>query len=211
MQKGGSLYRVHKEVAAPKPPFARHSHPTKSVLAGTLKRCDRTAGVVTSMGKEWITDLAQEIQQKGHETAENYGRSQHLSEVITKEGKPFFTAFVISLEDDVNQIKRQLQGDVTSCDTNFQTVTPTEVKLTRSRFPWFDARITHQDPIIILDYAKSLGVTGDPALDREVCHFDFRIAANDTLYVQESFGENPRQFNQPEELARHIVELLFSM
>jgi hypothetical protein len=163
------------------------------------------------MGKEWITDLAQEIQQKGHDTAENYGRSQHLSEIITTQGKPFFIAFVISLEGDVNEIRRQLQGDVTSADTIFQTVSPTEVKITRSRFPWFDARITHQDPIIVLDYAKGLGVAGDPALDRKVCHFDFRVADDDTLSLQESFGEDPRQFHQPDELAQHIVELLFKL
>jgi hypothetical protein len=85
------------------------------------------------------------------------------------------------------------------------------VKITRSRFPWFDARIHYQDPIIILDYAKNLGVTGDPALERKVCNFDFRVADDDTLSIQESFGENPREFHQPEELAQHMMEMLFRM
>jgi hypothetical protein len=163
------------------------------------------------MGKEWIADLAQDIRQKGHEAAENYGRSQHQAEIATLQGKPFFTAFVTSLEEDVNEIKRQLQGDVTSSDTIFQTINPSEVKLTRSRFPWFDARITHQDPIIVLDYAKGLGVANDPALDRKTCHFTFHVADDDTLSVQESFGEDPRRFHQPEELAAHIVKLLFKL
>lgn len=163
------------------------------------------------MGKEWITDLAQEIQQKGHEPAENYGRSQHQLEIITTKGKRFFVVLIIRLEDDVKEIKRRLQGDVTSSDTIFQTVSPSEVKITRSRFPWFDARILHQDPIIVLDYAKNLGVAGDPALDRKVCNFNFRVADDDTLSIQESFDENPRQFRQPEELAQHIVEMLFKM
>jgi hypothetical protein len=161
------------------------------------------------MGKEWIANLAQDIKQKGHEAAESYGRSQHQAEIATTQGKQFFTDFVISLEDDVNEIKRQLQGDATSSDTIFQTITPAEVKLTRSRFPWFDARITHQDPIIVLDYAKGLGVAGDPTLDRKTCHFAFHVDDDDVLSVHESFGDNPRQFHQPEELARHIVELLF--
>jgi hypothetical protein len=163
------------------------------------------------MGKDWIANLAEDIKQKAHEAAENYGRSQHQAEIATTHGKPFFTAFVISLEEDVNEMKRQLQGDVTSSDTIFQTITPTEVKLTRSRFPWFDARITHQDPILVLDYAKGLGVAGDPALDRKTCHFAFYVADDDTLSILESFGDNPRQFDQPEELARHIVELLFKL
>lgn len=161
------------------------------------------------MGKEWIANLTQDIRQKDHEAAENYGRSQHQAEIVTTRGKPFFIAFVISLKDDVDEIKRQLQGDVTASDTVFHAINPTEVKITRSRFPWFDARITHQDPIIALDYAKGLGVAGDPSLDRKTCHFAFHVADDDTLSIQESSGENPRQFDQPEELARHIIELLF--
>ena len=163
------------------------------------------------MGKEWIANLAQDIKQKGHEPAESYGRSQHQAEIATKRGKPFFTAFVINLEEDVAEIKRELQGDVTASDTVFQNIDPTEVKLTRSRFPWFDARITYQDPNIVLDYAKGPGVAGDPHLDRKTCHFVFQVADDDALSIQESFGDNPRQFHEPEELAQHIVELLFQL
>jgi hypothetical protein len=169
------------------------------------------------MGKEWIANLAEDIKQKGHEAAENYGRLQHKAEIVTSHGQPFFTAFVISLEDDVKEIKGKLQGDVTASDTIFQTINPAEVKLTRSRFPWFDARITYQDPIlyqdptIVLDYAKSLGVAGDPALDRKTCHFAFRVADDDTLSLEQSFGDSPRRFDQPDELARHITELLFQL
>ena len=162
-------------------------------------------------GKEWIANLAQDIRQKGHEAAENYGRSQHRAEIATTQGRQFFTAFAHSLEDDVNEIKRQLQGDVTSSDTMFQSISPTELKLTRSRFPWFDARIIYQDPDIVLDYAKGLGVAGNPALDRKSCHFAFHVDDDDRLSLHESFNDNARQFQQPEELARYIVELLFQL
>ncbi len=92
------------------------------------------------MGKEWIINLAQDIRQKAHEAAENYGRSQHRSEIIATNGKPFFSAFVVALQENVNEIKRQLQGDVTSSDILFQSVSPTEVKLSRSRFPLVSMR-----------------------------------------------------------------------
>jgi hypothetical protein len=161
------------------------------------------------MSKDWITYLTQDIRQKGHEAAENFGRAQHQAEIATAQGKLFFAQLITHLEADVTEIKRQLQGDVTSSDTIFQTINPGEVKLTRSRFPWFDARLTYQDPNILLDYAKGLGVAGDPTLDRKTCHFNFQVADDDTLSIQQSFGDNPRQFRQPEELARHIVELLF--
>ena len=109
------------------------------------------------------------------------------------------------------QIKRELQGDVTSSDTLFQNVSPTEIKLTRSRFPWFDARITHQDPNIVLDYAKGLGVAGDPAIDRKTCYFVFHVAEDDALLYRGVLRRRSPQLCQPQELAQHIVELLFSL
>jgi hypothetical protein len=163
------------------------------------------------MGNEWIADLAEDIRQKGHEAAENFGRSQHQSEIISTQGRTFFAGLVIALEENVNGVKRELQGDVTSSDTLFQNVSPAEVKLTRSRFPWFDTRITHEDPIIVLDYAKGLGVAGDPTLDRKTCHFVFQVAPDDSLSIETSYGEKPTHFHQPKELARHIVELLFKL
>ena len=161
------------------------------------------------MGKEWIENLAQDIQQKSKEAAENYGREQHKQGIISTQGRPFFTALLTCLEDDVNEIKRQLQGDVTASETTFQTITSTEAKLTRSRFPWFDATLTHRDSTIILDYAKGLGVAGDPTLARQTSHFAFHVAPDDTLSLQQSFDDNPLQFHQPEQLAQHITELLF--
>lgn len=163
------------------------------------------------MGKEWIANLAQDIKQKGHEAAENYGREQHKEGVVTTQGKPFFTAFVICLEDDINEIKRQLQGDATASETTFQTINPTEIKLTRTRFPWFDASITHRDSTVVLDYAKGLGIAGDSSVDRQITHFAFVVSDDDTLSIQESFGDNPLQFHQPEELAKYITERLFQV
>ena len=62
------------------------------------------------MAKEWIANLAQDIKQKSHEAAEQYGRSQHQAGIVTTQGKPFFGAFVSCLEEDVAEIRRQLQG-----------------------------------------------------------------------------------------------------
>jgi hypothetical protein len=169
------------------------------------------AGAVTSMNKEWIANLAQDIKEKAHEAAEDYGRSQHQDGVITAQGRPFFTALTLCLEEDVNEIKRQLQGDVTASDTTFKTNGASEIKLTRSRFPWFDADITHRDSIIVLDYAKGLGVAGDSTLDRKSDHFNFHVDPDDTLSIKEAFGDNPKQFREPAELGRHIIQLLFAV
>jgi hypothetical protein len=163
------------------------------------------------MAKEWIANLAQNIKQKSHEAAEEYGRSQHRAGIITTSGKPFFAAVISCLEEDVNEIRRQLQGDVTASETTIQTISATEVKLSRSRFPWFDACVTYQDPTIVLDYAKGLGTTGDPALDRKSRNFAFQVTDDDALYLQDAFDDNPKRFHQPEDLARHILQILFEL
>jgi hypothetical protein len=168
-------------------------------------------GAFTSMSKEWISHLAEEIKQKSHEAAETYGREQHRASIIAALGGPFFASFVASLEENTAEIKRQLQGDVTSSETTIQNVTPHEVKLARSRFPWFDAHITHQESSIIVDYAKGLGVAGDLTLDRKTIHFVFHVAADDSLSVQESFADRPKQFHRPEDLAKHVIQLLFEV
>ena len=146
-----------------------------------------------------------------HDAAEQYGRSQHQAGIITTQGKPFFAAFVSRLEEDVAEMKRQLQGDVTASETIIQTTGLTEVKLTRSRFPWFDARITHHDPTVNLDYSKGLGIAGDPAIDRKSRNFAFQVSDDDALYLQDAFDDNPKRLHQPEELARHILQILFEL
>jgi hypothetical protein len=163
------------------------------------------------MDKEWIANLAQDIKQKGHEAAEDYGRSQHQAGIISSQSRQFFSAFAVCLEENVNEIKRQLQGDVTASDTTFKANGPSEIRLIRSRFPWFDASITHRDATIALDYAKGLGVAGDPTLDRKSSHFDFHVDADDTLSIKEAFSEDPKQFHEPAEVARHITQLLFEV
>ena len=163
-----------------------------------------------NMAKPWIEDLVNNIKQNNHEAAENYGREQHNAAIIADLGMPFFTTLVSCLEEDFAEIRRQLQGDLTSSDTNVQIINSNDVKLTRSRFPWFDAHVIHQDANIVLDYAKARGVAGDPNLDRKTVHFAFHVAANDAFSIQESFSDNPRYFQTPGELAKHIVELLFA-
>ncbi len=163
------------------------------------------------MAKEWIGSLAEEIRKKNHEAAEAFGREQHKRAIVEAQAQPFFAALAASLEANVNEIKRELQGDVTAAETTVQRVSPSEMKLLRSRFPWFDAQVAHQDGSIVLDYAKERGVGGDPALDRKTCHFAFEVAEDDTFSVREAFGDRPARFHEPEELARHLTEILFAV
>jgi hypothetical protein len=161
------------------------------------------------MAKEWIESLAQGIKQRNHEAAEDYGRAQHYAGVISGRGKEFFVALVTCLQENVDGLRSQLQGDLTSSETRVQTTKADEVKITRMRFPWIDAHLTYHDDTIKLDYAKSPGLAGDPALDRKMASFVFRVAPDDTLSVEDAFVDPPRSYAKPEDLGRHITELLF--
>jgi hypothetical protein len=163
------------------------------------------------MAKEWIESLAQEIKQKNHEAAEDYGRAQHNAGIVSTSGKPFFTQLIICLQENVNDLRSQLQGDLTASDTTLQTINPNEAKINRSRFPWVDANLTHRDDTVVLDYAKSIGLAADPKLDRKTVTFNFQVAPDDSLFVQDAFLDPPQSYAQPELLARRITEILFSV
>jgi hypothetical protein len=167
------------------------------------------------MSKEWIETLAQEIKQKNHEAAEKYGRDQHYAGIIGSLGKEFFVATAGCLQENVDAIRRQLQGDSTAAemgvDRRMQTGRADEIRITRGRFPWVDARLMHHEDTITLDYAKDPGVAGDPKLDRTIRTFVFRVAANDSLYIEDAFADRPARYETAEELARHITEVLFSV
>jgi hypothetical protein len=162
------------------------------------------------MAKEWIERLAQDIKQRNHEAAEDYGRAQHYAGIVSTRGKEFFVALVLALQENVDGLRSQLQGDLTSSETRVQTTKVDEVKVTRSRFPWIDARLSHREETILLDYAKGPGLPSDPAVDRKSASFAFRVAPDDTLSVEDAFVDPPRSYAKPEDLGRHITELLFA-
>jgi len=164
------------------------------------------------MAKEWIENLAQQIKEKNREPAEEYGRAQHQADIIAVQGRAFFGDLVRCLEDNFTQIRRQLQGDPTSAEITIMTTGATQVRLTRSRFPWFDAHVAHQDPTITLEYAKDLGAPGDPTLaERKTLIFDFHVDPEDKLSVEDAFGDMPHKYATPEDLAQKITEILFSV
>jgi hypothetical protein len=168
------------------------------------------AGARPGMAEEWIENLAQDVKQKNHEAAEKYGRDQHYAGIVAALGKEFFVAVVLDLQANVDAFRRQLQGDSTSAETGVQTIKADEIKITRARFPWVDARLAHTGDTITLDYSKGPGVEGDPSLDRKTRAFSFQVAPDDSLFVEDAFADSPRRYAKPEELARQITEVLFA-
>jgi hypothetical protein len=162
------------------------------------------------MAEEWIENLALDIKQSNREAAQDYGRAQHYAGIVSTQGKEFFVALVSCLRENVDALRRRLQGDPTSSDTRLETVKPDEVKIVRAAFPWVDAQLTHRDDTIALGYGKAPGAACDTPPDRKTRIFAFRVKPDDSLFVEDAFVDPPEQYLQPADLARHITEILFS-
>jgi hypothetical protein len=163
--------------------------------------------------QDWIATLAQDIKQKNHDAANEYGRAQHRAGVVADRGPTFFAEVVTCLQQNVTELRSELQGDTTSADTNVQSVSVQQLKLTRSRFPWVDATLTHEQAAIVLTYAKGIGTPADPTVapNRTTRTFTLLTAPDDTLYAEDAFTAPPVQYPQPQDLARRITEILFSV
>jgi hypothetical protein len=167
------------------------------------------------MSKEWIDNLADSLKEKGREGAESYATEQHRAGIVDAEGKVFFTALVLELEQNFADVRSRLQGSAVSCETSVMKESPTRLTLKRSRFPWFDATLKHEASVLMLEYVQGRGVPGEQTLgagvDRKAVSFSFGVDTRDKLSVAETFGEASRQFDEPADLARYIVELLFKV
>jgi hypothetical protein len=165
------------------------------------------------MGKPWIEQLAAEVKSKGRDAAESYGRDQHNAGIVAAQGKIFFTSLLQCIEQDVSEIRGQLQGSAVSCETSVVKEGPTQIRLIRERFPWFDATLKHDDMNIVFDYVQGRGMSGDKKLfastNRQTIHFAFSVDRHDGLSVIPSFEQDSTSFEQPEMLSKYILELLF--
>ncbi len=162
------------------------------------------------MAKDWIESLTQEIKQKNHDAAEEFAHAQHLAEVIANQGKVFFGDLKLCLEENFNQIRKILQGDPTSAEITLVNTGATQVRMTRSRFPWFDAHITHQDPMIKLEYLKDSGLGAAPEPEQKCLLFNFKCSDDDVVTLEETNSEPPQSYKTAEEVARRITEVLFA-
>jgi hypothetical protein len=167
------------------------------------------------MSKAWIEELAVGIKEKNRAAANAYGREQHRLGIIDARSPEFFGLLAQALDEDFAEIRAQLQGDVTSTDTSFERKTQDVVMMTRSRFPWFNALLHHDGRTIVLEYAQGLGVGGDTKVassnERRVKVYSFVVTPDDTMLIEEGFGEDPKRFSEPAELAKQIVETLFAL
>jgi hypothetical protein len=164
------------------------------------------------MAKEWIENLTAQIKNKHREPAEEFSREQHRADVIGVQGRIFFGDMVRALDDNFTQIKKLLQADPTSADIAMISTGTTQVHLTRSRFPWFDAHLTHDNEDITLEYAKTDAIPVDPAnAEKKTIVFDIHVSDDDKLSFEDASVDPAQMFETPEDLARRVTEILFAV
>ncbi|HWB32419.1 MAG TPA: hypothetical protein VG714_04530 [Acidobacteriaceae bacterium] len=161
------------------------------------------------MSEPWVTALAGDIRQKNHEAAEEYGRAQHYAGIVAERGGEFFLRLTDCLQEGMDALRRELQGDVTAADMMLERVRVDEVRILRARFPWVDARLKHSGDSLMLDYSKGAGTAGDPLQDHVTRSYTLLADEHGWLRAEETFSDSPQSYASPEELARALMEILF--
>lgn len=155
------------------------------------------------MAKEWVEKLASDIKEKDHHAAEEFKRQEHLNRVMATKGKEFFEGVIAQLREDITELTQALEGDVTASATKIQVQhgNPSAYNITRERFPQVTGNVaTDGKSIVFTDQAR-----------RKSTKLEFHVGANDGLSVRGMFGQDARHFNHPSELAKYIMEELFSV
>ena len=164
------------------------------------------------MAKEWLEELANQIKEQHRDVAEAFTRDQHRANVIAVEGRVFFGDVVRALEENFSQLKKLLQGDATSAEIAILTTGTTQIHLTRSRFPWFDAHLGHENEDITLEYGKDAGIPDDPAnAGKCTVLFHIHVSDDDKLSFEDTSVEPTKTYDTADELAQRVTEILFGL
>ncbi len=157
------------------------------------------------MAKEWIQQLADDIKRKDHDAAERLAREEHRRQTLTLKGEQFYDGLIRAITDDVAELNAALEGDITASPIAVNGVGERTHKVHRARFPMVQAQLRYELEGVALNYSRS----GSQSSSRSAT-YNFQVSANDVVSIREHAGEKPRSFEQPEDLARHLVELLFA-
>jgi hypothetical protein len=142
-------------------------------------------------------------------------RRQHI---INEQGPAFYKETIGALDRDIKSLTEDLAGDITSFPTTVQVQGDAgepnaPVYITRQACPAVNANLNLQlsQEQISLSYLK---VNPGPIAEGQEHQylsvmFRFEVGEHDGPYLVGPFGENPKTFHNPDQLARYIMELLF--
>jgi hypothetical protein len=161
---------------------------------------------------EWIKHLASRIKEVDHEAAEKLHADARRKGILDAKGPVFYKETVTAIQRDLKLMEEDLKEDVTGFPTTVSTPNAVLATIGRQACPFVTATfqlMMPQEQIVLS------GSTGNPvkgiAVRQHGLTFRFEIGENDGVFVAEPFGEQSKKFHHPNQLAEHIVKLLFSV
>jgi hypothetical protein len=167
---------------------------------------------------EWIKHLARQIQEKDREAAKDIKAGERRQHIVNEQGPVFYKEMIGALDRDIKSLTEDLAADITSFPTTMQAqgdpgVPNGPVYITRQACPAVSANLSLEisQEQISLSYLK---INPGPIAEGQEHQylpviFRFEVGEYDGPYVVAPFGENPKTFQTPDQLAKHIMELLF--
>ena len=156
------------------------------------------------MAKEWVQKLAQDIKHSEHHAAEEAARQQRHQFVLTTKGKLFYDEMLSALRADIAELNEALKGDVTDVGITLQNQGPQMQIINRPNFPRVNATLQYLKDKISLQYPTAQGQS-------TAMQYVFHVGEHEGISAREAFGENAKHFNHPVDLAKHLMEMLFTV
>ena len=160
---------------------------------------------------EWIKHIADRIKEVDHEAALKLHAEARRKGILGSKGPEFYRKTVEAIQRDLNALEEQLKENSTNFPTAAVLTNQVLASITRQACPFVGATLQlmmQQEQIVLT------GSTGNPAqgiaMRQHSQTLRFEIGENESVFVAEPFGEKSKKFPHPDELAKHIVELLFN-
>jgi hypothetical protein len=166
-----------------------------------------------TMAEEWLKHLAETIKEKDHSAAEIAERDAHELRVIEQEGPVFWRAFGDLLKKYVDDMKADLDNDVTlrSGALSFSADSGGRFNINKEAFPF--VQFSASSPTYKLRTANIAYLVINPQKNPQAgapmttmpCRFE--VGKHDKVFLQ----LDGQQFHEPHEAARHVMEKLFTI
>jgi hypothetical protein len=166
------------------------------------------------MGHDWIKDLTDRIKEIDHDSAKMPISGESKAELMRTEGLAFFNGAVASIERMIARLKNELRGDITEGSIDLEYRQPDHtLKLRRPAYPYFSASLTFEpeDDRVMFTYSKAnpVRISETEAIPSRNKSFLFLRGSHNVLHLVEAYS--CKKFFSADELARYIVETLFSI
>lgn len=166
------------------------------------------------MAHDWIKHLADQIKEVDHDAANRPVSGPSQTNLIRTKSPVFFDSTVKAIERGIVRLKEELRGDVTEGSICIKRQEMDHaVQLMRPAFPFFSAilALDCENNRIKFTYSKANPAISfsEEQIPTKDASLHFMVGCYDMIYLAEANGS--KKIHTPDELARHVLETLFSV